>query len=141
VPPSPHGVACPLVRSEPGAEGLTQEQRDYADKTIEYWVRRAHDAENQVRIRDAATPAADSRGLDVAWEAAETVLPEGWTLELGDWRAEPNRPEGIAPFEAVAQPYVRQHDGNDRMVIGRGTSAVAALDDLTSALTDPDPAP
>lgn len=80
-------------------------------------------------IRDATS------GLDVAWAEAEARLPKGWTLEVGDWRAEPNRPEGVAPFEAIAEPYVKRRDGSDPMVIGRSHDSPAdALHELAMGL-------
>lgn len=70
--------------------------------------------------------------LDAAWKAAEAALPEGWTLEVGLWRAEPNRPIGMLDYEATASPYV--HDPLESGVIGRGDSPAAAVLQVADAL-------
>lgn len=70
--------------------------------------------------------------LDEAWAEAEAALPEGWTLEVGLWSAEPNRRATMLPYEATAAPYV--HDPWESGCIGRGDTASAAVRELTAAL-------
>jgi hypothetical protein len=68
----------------------------------------------------------------VAWEAAEAALPEGWLLEVGLWSAETNRPVGMPPYEATAEPYI--YDPHEPGCIGRGETIAAAVEQLTAAL-------
>ncbi len=73
-------------------------------------------------------------GLDAAWAAAEKMLPEGWTLEVGTWQAEPNRPEGLAKYEATAEPYGFEEQERQGRVIGRGETAAAAVRQVVEGL-------
>jgi hypothetical protein len=72
--------------------------------------------------------------LDEAWAAVEAALPEGWMFEVGNWQAEPNRPEGLALYEATAEPYEHHRREAEGMRIGRGDTPAEALMTLAAAL-------
>jgi hypothetical protein len=74
--------------------------------------------------------------LDAAWAEATALLPEGWTLQLGDWHAEPDRPDGMPPFEAIAEPYSFREQQRQGSVVARGDTPVAALQRMTASLRE-----
>lgn len=76
----------------------------------------------------------EDQALGAAWRRAEAALPEDWTLEIGLWRAEPNRPAGMLDYEAEAKAYNWHRADAGEHRIARGATATEALTALADAL-------
>lgn len=139
----PETTPTTLRDREPG-EGLDVERLAAAmndAQVIASEIALGHDLTVPARRIADAYGAADSDdygyvigALDVAWAAVEVALPEGWIFEVGNWQAEPNRPEGLALYEATAEPYEHHRRESGGMRIGRGNTPAEALLQLAGAL-------